>query len=390
MRLKRIATAVLAGLALLVPARIGAADPYEINVILPLTGGGGFLGKSESITFQAFENTINKNGGIEGRPIKFVIHDDTSSPQVAVQLTSALVSQKVPLILGASLAATCSAQEPITKSGPLTFCLSNAVVPPPRSFMYATAVTTADHVTAGLRYTRSRNLHRIAMIVSTDTSGQQGEHDIDAALATDENKSMSLVDREHFNGTDLTVAAQLARIKAAKPDLIVVWTTGVPAGTVLRGLADAGMLDVPVLISPGNATYAQMEQYAQFLPKQLYFTLPAAMLPERVTDRATRAAIQEMKNALDPLSGKVDITVSATWDSLLIATSALRTLGLNAGPEALRNYVANLKGFTGIAGRYDFPKIPQRGIGEDSEYVGRWDPAKGTWVSVSKAGGLPL
>jgi hypothetical protein len=133
-----------------------------------------------------------------------------------------------------------------------------------------------------------------------------------------------------------------------------------------------------------------MEQYAQFLPKQLYFTLPAAMLPERVTDRATRAAIQEMKNALDPLSGKVDITVSATWDSLLIATSALRTLGLNAGPEALRNYVANLKGFTGIAGRYDFPKIPQRGIGEDSEYVGRWDPAKGTWVSVSKAGGLPL
>lgn len=390
MHVGRWTVAALVGFALLVPHAAGAVDPYAINVILPLTGSGGFLGKSASVTLGAFETYMNQHGGIRGRPIKFTLLDDTSNPQVAVQLTSELVARKVPVILGASLAATCSAEWPMLKSGPLAFCFSNAVSPPVGSFMYAPLVTTADHILAGLRYCRSRNVHRVAAIVSTDTSGQQGEHDIIGAIAAEENRAMSLVDLEHFNVTDLSVAAQIARIKTAQPDLIVVWTTGVAAGTVLRGLSDAGMLDVPVLISPGNATYAQMEQYAQFLPKQLYFTLPAAMLPGGVTDRATKAAIQQLRDALAPVGTRPDISVTGSWDSSLIAITALRALGVDASPEALRSYVANLKGFTGTSGRYDFQKYPQRGIGEDSEYVGRWDSSKDTWVAVSKAGGLPL
>jgi branched-chain amino acid transport system substrate-binding protein len=389
--LRRIVFACAAAAMLLAPLGVRAADPpYEIHAIVPMTGSGGFLGKSEVALFGAFEIYANQHGGINGRPIKFVLHDDTSNPQVAVQLANELVASKVPIILGASLAATCSAEIPVIKSGPVAFCLSNAVVPPVGGFMYAAMVTTANHVGAGLRYARLRGLRKVAYIVSTDTSGQQGEHDIEAAIASDENKAMSIVAREHFNPTDLTVAAQIARIKAAGPDLVVLWTTGVAAGTVLRGLADAGMLDVPVLISPGNATYAQMEQYAAFLPKQLYFTLPAAVLPDRVTDRGTRAAIADLLATLKPLGIRPDITTSSVWDSSLMVLAALRKLGVTAGPDALRAFVSNLKDFTGSAGRYDFTKIPQRGIGEDSEYVGRWDAAKDTWVGVSKAGGAPL
>jgi branched-chain amino acid transport system substrate-binding protein len=179
-------------------------------------------------------------------------------------------------------------------------------------------------------------------------------------------------------------------MKSAHPDLIAVWTTGTPAATVLRGLADAGMQGVPVLISPGNATYVQMEQYTSFLPAQLLFTLPIAMLPDRVSDPATRAVIADCRKALAPLDGKLDLPVASTWDAALMVVSALKKLGPNATADALRSYLANLSGFTGTAGRYDFHAIPQRGIGESSEYVGRWDATKGTWVSVSKAGGEPL
>ena len=41
-------------------------------------------------------------------------------------------------------------------------------------------------------------------------------------------------------------------------------------------------------------------------------------------------------------------------------------------------------------GHYDFTKFPQRGIGEASEYVGRWDATKDTWIGVSNAGGAPI
>lgn len=381
---------VLALILSLRPAALGAAEPFDVYAISELTGNASFVGKNEVIALQAFQNRLNASGGIDGRPLKFVIEDAASNPQVAVQLTNQLIAQKVNLVLGASLAATCSAEQPLLKNGPLAFCLSNAVIPAPGSFMFAASVTTANHVGAGIRFARLKGLHRVAAIVTTDTSGQNGEDALNQTLALPENKALTLVDLEHFNAADLSVTAQLARVAAAKPDLLVVWTTGIAAGTVLRGLAQAGLDNTPVLISPGNATYAQMEQYAAFLPKQLYFTLPAPMVEGSITDPRTRRLIAELRDAMRPLKGQIDISVTAAWDAALIATSALRKLGPNASPEQLRAYVAGLRDFNGVAGRYDFVAYPQRGIGEESEYVGRWDRAKDAWIAVSKAGGIPL
>lgn len=50
--------------------------PIEINAILSLTGPGAFIGKSEQQSLQVLESVTNANGGIKGRPIKFVIVDD--------------------------------------------------------------------------------------------------------------------------------------------------------------------------------------------------------------------------------------------------------------------------------------------------------------------------
>lgn len=367
-----------------------AADPIEINAVLSMTGTAAFIGKSDAVTLQAFQNSINQTGGIAGRPVKFTVSDDGSSPQVAVQLTNDLIAKKVTVIIGSSLAATCSAMMPLAKAGPVIMCLSNAIVTVPDSFTFAALVSTRDHLASGLRYARMKNLHRIALIVSNDTSGQNGERAIDDVLSDPANKTMTIVDREHFNLTDISVAAQVTRMKAAHPDVIVVWTTGTPAATVLRALSDAGMQETPVLISPGNATYVQMEQYAQFLPQQLLFTLPIAMVPDRVSDPAVRANIQDCLKALAPLSIRLDLPVSSAWDAALLVTSGMKKLGANASAEALRAYLANSTGISGTAGRYDFRTMPQRGIGEKSEYVARWDAAKGTWIGVSRAGGEPL
>ena len=57
-----------------------AADPYNINAILPLTGGAAFLGKGEQQALQIAEKFVNKTGGIKGRPLEFVFHDDQTEP----------------------------------------------------------------------------------------------------------------------------------------------------------------------------------------------------------------------------------------------------------------------------------------------------------------------
>ncbi len=163
------AIALLLALGLVAPVPARAADPFELYAISELTGSAGFVGKNEVIALQAFENRLNATGGIDGHPLKFVVQDAASDPKVAVQLTTALVAKKVNLILGASLAATCSAEQPLVKGGPLAFCLSNAVIPTPGGFMFAASVTTGNHVGAGLRFARLKGMRKIAAIVTTDT-----------------------------------------------------------------------------------------------------------------------------------------------------------------------------------------------------------------------------
>jgi len=58
-------------------------------------------------------------------------------------------------------------------------------------------------------------------------------------LKASENAAVAIVSRDHFTGADLSVAAQVARIKASDAQAVIVWTTGTPFGTVVRSLADA-------------------------------------------------------------------------------------------------------------------------------------------------------
>ena len=104
------------------PAR--AADTFDINVILPLTGGGAFLGKAEQQALQRYEKVANANGGIHGKPLNFVFNDDQTSPQIAVQLANRVKAGKPPSYSARRLVALCNAMTPLMKDGPVLYCLS--------------------------------------------------------------------------------------------------------------------------------------------------------------------------------------------------------------------------------------------------------------------------
>jgi branched-chain amino acid transport system substrate-binding protein len=94
-----LALAAIAGSG--VPA--GAQSvPYTLPVILPMTGQAAFSGQAESQSLAAYEKYVNANGGVRGVPIHFDIHDDQTSPQVALQLANAEIAQHVPVIFGSA------------------------------------------------------------------------------------------------------------------------------------------------------------------------------------------------------------------------------------------------------------------------------------------------
>ena len=143
--------------------------------------------------------------------------------------------------MGPTSAAECNAVFALVKSGPVTWCYSSAVNAEPGSFQFQTSATNYDYNAAAIHWLRLRGLTRIALITPTDATGQTYDRAIDAILALPENKGMMLVDHEHFNPGDVSVDAQISRIRASTAQVVLVGTAGTPAGIVFHGITDVGL-----------------------------------------------------------------------------------------------------------------------------------------------------
>ena len=148
----------------------GADGPYEIIAMVPQTGSAALQGRQQSQGLQAVEAFVNRTGGIHGRPIKFEIVDTQSSPQITVQLLSYATAKKVPVVIGPSSAAECAALAAVVKSGPVVYCTSPGFHPDPGSYVFSSGFSTVDLLRMSVGYLRERNLKRIAIVASTDSS----------------------------------------------------------------------------------------------------------------------------------------------------------------------------------------------------------------------------
>lgn len=393
MKHSRVARWVLSLIAVLLLASIPLSgrseEPFEINVIIPLTGGGTFLGRLYQQALNAVETHVNKTGGVRGRPIKFVIQDDQSNPQIAVQLAGNVLAKNPSVILAAALVAECNAISSLIKDGPLLYCLTPGVHPPKGSYVFSADPATFDVARGAIHYFRRRGITRFATITSTDATGQDADRAIAEALDAPENRGGTITIHEHFNPTDVSVSAQMARIKQADPQVLIAWATGAPFGTLLHGINDIG-LSVPILTTNGNLTRVQMSQYAGFLPKDLYFPAVACVVPNSISDRAVKKAVDTYSDALVAVGAKPEYIPSVAYDPAMIVVDGFRKLGTGATAMQLRDYISNLNNWIGATGRYDFRAVPQRGLGLGDVLVVRWDQPKGDWVGVSKPGGDPL
>lgn len=368
-----------------------AEDAYEIHVVLPITGGGSFVGKGQQESLGALEASVNKSGGIQGRPLHFNFHDDQTSPQVAVQLVNGIRASNPAVILGSSLVAMCNAMAPILKNGPVLYCLSPGFHPVAGGYAFSASSSSYDQIAALVRYYRLKGWTRLAALSGTDATGQDADHAIEQILAKPENAGVKLVEHQHFNPTDISVAAQMERIKASGAQALIAWSTGAPVATIFKGAIQAG-LDLPIAPSSGNQTFAQMAQYADFLPKQ--FVVPSALFPEHEgvlqLDPRMETVQHEMYAILRERNLRADNMVATSWDAGLIVVAALRKLGPGATAQQVRDFIAGLTDFPGVDGIYDFKAYPERGLGPDASAIMRYDAGGKRWVWLSKPGGAPL
>ncbi|HEV8020325.1 MAG TPA: ABC transporter substrate-binding protein [Candidatus Lustribacter sp.] len=387
MRFSPALAVVAALLSAVAPVRAADGPPVEINAMLSMTGAGAFFATSAAKTLTIIQGLVNASGGIAGRPLIFTVIDDASNPQTAVELATQLVAKRVPALLGPSLTATCSAIAPFTaKSGPVSYCISPSISPDPGSYMFSNGPTGEDGAAVLLRFIRAQGMTHVAILNSTDASGQAVDKALEAALALPENKPLTVVAHEHFAPNDVSVAAQISRIKAANPQALISWAVGTPFGTVLRGVSDGG-LEVPVLTGAGNQTADQMKQYAHILPKQIYFESLLDMsaggdVPANVAK--TQAIYFK---AFKAAGIQTDGGYGGIWDMAMMYVDAYKHYNGNPTADQVHDFIEAQRSWVGVNGSYDYSKFPQRGVGQDADMISTWNAATQSFIAASKPAG---
>jgi branched-chain amino acid transport system substrate-binding protein len=117
LRLSAATSAVGLG-ATILPGRwrsaFGAAKPYKLGTVQPLTGVAAYGGKSSLVGVQMAVDQINKSGGIMGRPVELIVGDDESKPDTGRRAVEKLATEDgIDFHVGGFLSNICLACTPV-------------------------------------------------------------------------------------------------------------------------------------------------------------------------------------------------------------------------------------------------------------------------------------
>lgn len=361
------------------------------HAVVSETGGASFLGSREAKALKVLAKQINASGGIDGHPMTVDIKDNETNPSTAVQIASGWVSKGVPFILDGSIVATDKAVDALanSSSGPFMYDLSPGTHPAPGSMVFSAGLSTTSDAQAYLTFLKSKGLTKVAIINSTDASGTDGYTQFTKQLASSSfASSFSVVDHETFSPTAVSVTTQMAKIKAANPQALIVWTTGTPLGTVLKAMSSLGMSNIPTVTTAGNASVAELTHLSSVLPKALYFpTGPLYVQPGNLTG-GVATAVKNFDAAVTSDGGHPGDGWGLAYDPALLLVGALQHLGVNATASQIRTYMQNLHNVSGVYGSYSTSTTDHRGVHASDVTVTEWNGTSFTPVSAPGGGAI--
>ena len=155
---------------IVIPFRSSASEPIVIGVPLPLSGKQMEDGRMMKDSFEMARNTINENGGINGRPLHLVYADDQGKESIGKKIIKDLVNNaKAVMLVGGHTSAPTYAMAKVSNTLDVPFLICTA---------------SADRITQK----RWKNIYRLNPPVSEYTKGLE-----DFWMKNFKPKSMSII-----------------------------------------------------------------------------------------------------------------------------------------------------------------------------------------------------
>ena len=248
MRLASWAAATALALLSALPAA-DAAQPITIGFDIEETGSLAVNGKASLLAYKIWENHINENGGLLGRPVKLVYYDDQSNPALVPGIVTKLLDiDHVDILLGENGTNLIAPAMPIFIQHNLTM-LSLFGLDVNRDFHYKNYFSMIP--SGGLHPAQAMGGGFFKMAAAMDPKPQSialagadndfSIHGMDGARELAKQMGLKIVYDHTYPPTTVDYSPIVRAIQATHPDL--VFLASYPADTVgmIRAIGEVGL-----------------------------------------------------------------------------------------------------------------------------------------------------
>lgn len=319
----------------------------KIGAILPLTGEVSVYGIKMKKGIDLAAKQWNSKGGINGKPLNILYEDDQADPKMSVSAVQKLIStEKISVIIGGAISATALPIIPIIDKSKVVLFSPAATSPKLGGsspyFFRNWPSDIYDGSAMGQFAANTLAIKRVA-ILNVNNEWGIGISRVFGEIFKKNGGEIVISDSYEQNATDFR--AQLAKIKNQQVEAIFIPGYLKELINILRQKKELGIKS-PILSAYGFYDPKILE-LAQDAAEGAIFTTPTYDPDKKDPAIENYVAIFQKEYGEKP-----DIWSAQAYDAMNIIAVALERKQ-QAGTE-LRNEIARIRNFEGVAGRTSF------------------------------------
>lgn len=309
--------------------------PILIGVSNVQSGPSSLLGKRLIAGSRAYFDRVNRQGGIQGHPIRLIVKDDRYEPDSALQNTNDLITRDHCFFLFDYVGTATLTRvlpllrfyeaENIINVAPFTGADPQRT-PPYDRYVFNIRASYRDEARVLVNFLYAKGYRRIGFIGQADAYGKNGEIAVSEALAGFGLKLVEVVSYRRNQDVHSDMYAQVAILRAAKADAVIALGVYGPSAAFIRDARLSGW----------NAPIANVSFVG---PESLLRTLKVESLHagrELATDLYTSQVVPSLQARQLPMVADYCDNVTAVdrgsislegWLNAAVITEALRRCG---------------------------------------------------------------
>ncbi|MCP4620306.1 MAG: ABC transporter substrate-binding protein [Bradyrhizobium sp.] len=327
-----------------------------------MSGANAFLGEPTKKTLELFVARINKEGGINGRPVELILYDSKTNAKDASAIARRLIDQdNVDIVVGGTSTGESMAALPYfeeTRTPFISLAGSTVIIDPVKKYVFKTPHTDLMSVEKAYERIGQEGMSKVGLLSGAGGYDQSCRKNATEAAAR--YKMQIVADEQHGAGdTDLT--PQLTKIRAAAPDAVIYCGAGASSSIAAKNYRQLGLKPKLYLtVGVGSTAYIEGSEGAAEGTRVTGSALLAFkdLAPEDPIYPATKTFVEAYESTFKEPASNFG---GYAYDALMIAVAALRKAG-STDKEKVRDAIESLQKFAGVTGVYSFSATNHLGL----------------------------